>query len=208
MNDKIKNMIDTAASDGLLSIDELRLIKKVSAKENVDWDEVEFYMLQVGAINEQQSEYDISNDNLITIISTWLTRLKQGEFEGVAEPFPSKINDGNLKKAAAAGFKLFTTANIAIKQEETKLSRFDKFKMKAVKTAINNSINIVPGGKLVRNVGSNLLGQIISQAKIFSKEEIKIELDKYIEILALRVKTRKIDETMLLAIKEKITNIG
>ncbi len=208
MNDKIKNMIDTAASDGLLSIDELRLIKKVSAKENVDWDEVEFYMLQVGAINEQQSEYDISNDNLITIISTWLTRLKQGEFEGVAEPFPSKINDGNLKKAAAAGFKLFTTANIAIKQEETKLSRFDKFKMKAVKTAINNSINIVPGSKLFRNVGSNLLGQIIPQAKIFSKEEIKIELDKYIEILALRVKTRKIDETMLLAIKEKITNIG
>lgn len=208
MNDKIKNMIDTAASDGLLSIDELRLIKKVSAKENVDWDEVEFYMLQVGAINEQQSEYDISNDNLITIISTWLTRLKQGEFEGVAEPFPSKINDGNLKKAAAAGFKLFTTANIAIKQEETKLSRFDKFKMKAVKTAINNSINIVPGSKLVRNVGSNLLGQIIPQAKIFSKEEIKIELDKYIEILALRVKTRKIDETMLLAVKEKITNIG
>lgn len=208
MNDKIKNMIDTAASDGLLSIDELRLIKKISAKENVDWDEVEFYMLQVGAINEQQSEFDISNDNLISIISTWLTRLKQGEFEGVAEPFPSKISDSNLKKAAAAGFKLFTTTNNAIQKEEIKLSRFDKFKMKAVKTAINSSINIVPGSTLVRNVGSNLLGQIIPHAKTFSKEEIKIELDKYIEILALRVKIKKIDEKMLLAIKEKISSIS
>lgn len=207
MNDKIKTMIDIAASDGILSLDELRLIKKISVKENVDWDEVEFYMLQVGAINEQLSEYDISNDNLISIISTWITRLKKGEFEGVAEPFPSKINDGNLKKAAATGLKLFTTANNAIIEEENKLSRFDKFKMKAAKTALNSSINMVPGSALVKNVGLNLIGKIIPQAKTYTKEEIKTELNKYIEILALRVKTKKIDETILAAIKEKITSI-
>lgn len=208
MNDKIKNMVDTAASDGILSLDELRLIKKVSAKENVNWDEVEFYMLQVGALNEKLNEYDISNDNLISIISTWLTRLNQGKFEGVAEPFPSKIIDSNFKKAAAAGFKLFTTANNTIKEQETKLSRFDKFKMKATKTVINSSINMVPGGLLVKNIGLNLISQIIPQAKKISKEDIKIELDKYIEILALRVKTKKINETILFGINEKITNIG
>ncbi|AJR05016.1 hypothetical protein AW14_14605 [Siansivirga zeaxanthinifaciens CC-SAMT-1] len=207
MNDKIKNMIDIAAADDVLTIEELKLIKKIAEKENVDWDEVEFYMLQVGALNEQQSEYDISDDNLISIISTWITRLKQGEFEGVAEPFPSKINDSYLKKAAAVGFKLFNNVNNAVKQEETKLNRFDKFKMNVAKKAINGSINIVPGSKLVRNVGSNLINQITPQARIYYREDIRVELDKYIDILELRVKTKKIKESTLTSIKEQVSEI-
>lgn len=207
MNDKIKSMIDTAAADGVLTIEELKLIKKIAEKENADWDEVEFYMLQVNAVNEQQSEYDISNDNLINIISTWITRIEQGGFEGVAEPFPSKINDSNLKKAAAAGIKIFNTANNAVKQEETKLNRFEKFKMNVAKKAINTSINMVPGSKLVRNVGLNLINQITPQARLYSREEIIVELNKYIDILELRVKTKKIKKSILISIKEKLSEI-
>ena len=207
MNDKIKSMIDTAEADGVLTIEEIKLIKKIAEKENADWDEVEFYMLQVNAVNEQQSEYDISNDNLINIISTWITRIEQGGFEGVAEPFPSKINDSNLKKAAAAGIKIFNTANNAVKQEETKLNRFEKFKMNVAKKAINTSINMVPGSKLVRNVGLNIINQITPQARLYSREEIIVELNKYIDILELRVKTKKIKKSILISIKEKLSEI-
>ena len=84
MNDKIKDMFDMAASDGVLSIEELKLIKNVAEKENINWDEVEFYILQTGAINEEQNEYDISNENLVGLVTIWLKRLEQGGFEGIS----------------------------------------------------------------------------------------------------------------------------
>lgn len=207
MNDKIKNMVDMAASDGVLSIEELKLIKNVAEKENINWDEVEFYILQTGAINEEQNEYDISNENLVDLVTIWLKRLEQGGFEGISEPFPTKKTDGNFKKATAMGAKFLSSANEVVKNEEGKLSRFDKFKMNTAKKVLQGTINTVPGGKLLQNVGINLIEQIVPVSKKYTEEEIKMILTDYLKIVEIRVKTKKIDESILNSFNQKLINL-
>jgi hypothetical protein len=44
--------------------------------------------------------------------------------------------------------------------------------MNDVKKAIHNSINMVPGSNLVKNDRSNLINQIMPQARIYYMEDV------------------------------------
>lgn len=207
MNDKIKNMIDQASSDGIITSEELKFIKNIAKKEKVNLDEVDFYILQKDVVVEDNCDYEISNEELNRRLLFWIENLNKGSFEGIVEPFPPKKNDDSSKKLLNTGAKLFNKASKIVKDEEKKMGMIKKFAVKAVMKTADKSTNLIPGGKTIKNMGGQLLKGFAPQPKKYNKEDIIYELNRYLNIVKFRVGVNKFDNEQFTLISNKIDSL-
>lgn len=207
MDDKIKNMIDQASLDGIITSEELKLIKNIAKKEKVNLDEVDFYILQKDVVVEDDCDYEISNEELNRRLLFWIENLNKGSFEGIVEPFPTKKNDDSSKKLLNTGAKLFNKASKIVKDEEKKMGMIKKFAVKAVMKTADKSTNLIPGGKTIKNMGGQLLKGFAPQPKKYNKEDIIYELNRYLNIVKFRVGVNKFDNEQFTLISNKIDSL-
>ena len=165
MNEKIKNMIDQASSDGVITSEELKLIKNIAKKEKVDLNEVDFYILQKNVVIEDYCDYEISNEELEKRLVFWIENLKNGSFEGIVEPFPPMKNDNSNKKLLNTGAKLFNKASNIVKEQENKMGMIKKFAIKAAIKTADKSTNLIPGAKNIKAIGGQLIKGFAPQQK-------------------------------------------
>lgn len=100
---ELHQMIQMAASDGIISNSEKELILSYAAKVGVA-EELVLMQLSQFQFEEAAMEYEISDQELIRRSKQWIERLKDGSYKGLYEPFPKKIggNDNLFDKGADA----------------------------------------------------------------------------------------------------------
>ena len=207
MNEKIKNMIDQASSDGVITSEELKLIKNIAKKEKVDLNEVDFYILQKNVVIEDYCDYEISNEELEKRLVFWIENLKNGSFEGIVEPFPPMKNDNSNKKLLNTGAKLFNKASNIVKEQENKMGMIKKFAIKAAIKTADKSTNLIPGAKNIKAIGGQLIKGFAPQPKKYNKEDIIYELNRYFNIVKFRVELNKFDNEQFTLISNKIDSL-
>ncbi|WP_127142109.1 hypothetical protein [Flagellimonas marinaquae] len=206
MTEKIKSMIDMAASDGVITTEELRLIKRMCTKED-NVDEIDFYLLQLGCLVEDKCDFEISNDELVLRIRNWISRLEIGTYEGIVEEFPLKKSDANHKKMLRKSTDLFGKAAEIVKEEEKKLGWVTRMGAKAGKKALKTSTKFIPGGDVINSVGNHLVDGISQKPKSLDRLQIKFELDRYMAIAKVRVDLGTLESELysdLLRLSEKV----
>ena len=205
MNKKIQNMIDIASSDGVITSQELKLIKDVAKKENINTSEIDFYILQLDVIVEDNSDFEISNEELESRILFWLDKFKIGKFEGVVKPFPLRKQDSVSKKTFNSAKSIMEKATKFVNEEEKKMGTVKRFGLKMVSKTVKKSTDMIPGGKLIKSFGNQLFDDLTPTMKNYTKEEIKDLLDRYLAIAQFRSSIDKFNKDLYNSISDKVT---
>lgn len=205
MNKKIQNMIDIASSDGVITSQELKLIKDVAKKENINTSEIDFYILQLDVIVEDNSDFEISNEELEARILFWLDKFEIGSFEGFVKPFPLKKLDSVSKKTFNSAKLLVENTAKFVNEEEKRLGTIKRFGLKMVSKTVKKSTDFIPGGKLIKKVGNQLFDELTPSTKKLTKHEIKELLDSYLSIAQFRTSINKFNKDFYDSISTKVT---
>lgn len=208
MNEKIKNLIDQASSDGIITSEELKFIKTIAKENKCSIAEVDFYLSQSDVIIEDKSDYLISSDELIKRFNFLFEQIESGSFEGIMPDFPLKKSENNLKKMLNKGKTIYTEGRKVIDEEIDNSSKIKKIGFSFAKKAINKTTNMIPGVSQVKNISEKVASNYMPESRFFSRSELILELKKYVEILHVKKKLNKIDKSYFESILSKYKKLN